>query len=60
MSEDEISKFANIIIDILLLAPEGVRREILGEVNANGIFCPYCGFGSEEHPNPQCQCWNDE
>jgi len=36
------------------------RVEVLHAINNNKIFCPNCGYGSKENPNPDCQCNNDE
>ncbi len=48
-----------IVFELLKLSP-AERLSILGRVKNNGIFCPECGEGDYEHPNPHCRCWDDE
>ena len=48
------------IIDIFLALPWETRSRAISAVQYNDIFCWHCGMGSREHPNPDCQCWNDE
>jgi hypothetical protein len=45
---------------VLLDLPESERKDVLAALQYNGIFCWHCGYGSHEHPNADCQCWNDE
>jgi hypothetical protein len=49
-----------LIIETLLALPVDEREEVFTSVKHNGIFCTYCGIGDMEHPNNNCQCWNDE
>jgi hypothetical protein len=49
-----------LIIETLLALPVNERQEVFTSVQHNGIFCTYCGIGDMEHPNNNCQCWNDE
>lgn len=44
---------------MLSLLPEE-RQEMWRKLKYNEYFCVECGYGSVEHPNKNCQCWNDE
>jgi hypothetical protein len=59
MSEAD-SDLAEKIISMLLAVPETQRAGIVSHIRHNGIFCADCGWGSRDHPNPDCQCMNDE
>lgn len=51
---------AGYIIRILVDLPEKDRAQVIAAIKFNGIFCQHCGFGTIQHPNPNCQCENDE
>lgn len=48
------------IMKILMPLDALDREEAFDMVRHNGIFCVECGCGSPEHPNGNCQCWNEE
>lgn len=55
---DDAERRAISIIEMLLEIPEEDRAEVFAAVRHNRIFCVECGFGSPEHPNPGCHCWD--
>lgn len=44
----------------MLDLPENERGEVIDALRFNDVFCLHCGYGTPEHPNADCQCWNDE
>jgi len=51
---------AKIIFETMYALLWEQREEVWKRISHNGIFCVHCGIGSKEHPNPNCQCQNDE
>lgn len=45
---------------LLLALPWQEREDVCSAITNNDIFCVYCGYGSPETPNPNCQCTNDD
>ena len=60
MSIQSYTAVGETIIKLLLDLPPEERAAAMEVVRFNGLFCCACGTGSAEHPNPNCQCWNDE
>lgn len=54
-----MSELAERIVAMLLELPADKRAQILAEVRYNDVFCPECGVGEPNNPNPDCQCRND-
>jgi hypothetical protein len=48
------------IVELLLSLPWDQRAAAFDAVQYNGIFCVHCGLGSEDAPNKNCHCTNDE
>lgn len=58
--KDKYQQLADTMIKLLLTFDPEDRANFIGYIRFNDIFCPYCGEGSVEKPNPNCQCENDE
>lgn len=56
----EQEKAESAILSVLLALPWDKREDVIDAVLHNGIFCPACGIGSVDRPNPKCHCSNDE
>lgn len=48
------------IIDAMVAMSPAERTEIFDAIKYNDIFCPECGMGDREVPNPHCHCQNED
>ena len=57
LAADAVAKEA---VRALLALPWQYRPRAFLGIRFNDVFCPACGQGSIEKPNPVCQCENNE
>lgn len=60
MNERKRDLVLALVIDALLQLDPKDRAEVVHNVKRNGIFCVECGTGSDDKPNGNCQCWNED
>jgi len=60
LSDRKVSLVVDTVMDLLLQLSPSQRSEAFRDVRCNPIFCVECGIGSDEQPNRNCQCWNED